>query len=130
MNIRETNELAHAINAKNAHMTQPAEAAADVIAAVILAALAIAALLHFLEPCKIEGALCAAAISTKSSPWPRLLRALKQWYLQRLLASVEAYTAYHQGTAILAPQLEKLAQQRADELRVQLIDLDLAGRTR
>ena len=130
MNISDTNDFARAINERNARLTRRANSAVDFIVALIIAALATAAMLHFLEPCQFEGALCSAIIGTRTNLWQRLTQAPRQWYLRTLLASAESDAAYHAETAHLAPQLEKLAHQRADELRVLLIDLDLASRGR
>jgi hypothetical protein len=131
MTPAESNDVARAINAGNARLTQRAEAAADFLAVMVIAALAVAALLHFLEPCRFEGALCAAFITpTCSSWWQRLLTAPRQWYLRVCLRAAESDVLYHRETAHLAPKLEKLAQQRVDELRVLLIDLDLSSRAR
>ena len=56
--MRLTKDDAQAVAALNARRVKRAEAAANVLVAVVLGVLGAIALLHFLAPCAVEGALC------------------------------------------------------------------------
>ena len=60
-------DLAAAINERNARTLRRADSALDVLLAVFLALLGAMALLHFLDPCGIDGAMC----SLMTLVWPR-----------------------------------------------------------
>lgn len=60
-------DLVDAINRRNAHTARRADAAIDVLVAVVLAVIGAMVLLHFAQPCSIEGALCGLMTLV----WPR-----------------------------------------------------------
>jgi hypothetical protein len=66
---------------------------------------------------------------TRIRPLLRLRMTVRAIYIRLLMRSCEQDIQWHQQTAELAPQLEALARQRLDELRVELIDCELCART-
>lgn len=66
---------------------------------------------------------------TRINPLLRLRMAVRAAYLRMLMRSCEQDIQWHQKSAELAPQLEALARQRLDELRVELIDCELCTRS-
>jgi len=88
MTPAQSHQLATAVNALNYSRGRRAEAAADFLVAIVIAALGIAALLHFALPCNPEGALCMAAVLHTRTPWPqRLLGSLHAAWLRHRIAS-------------------------------------------
>jgi hypothetical protein len=65
---------------------------------------------------------------TQIRPLMRLRMFFRAAYIRLLMRSCEQDIQWHQQTAELAPQLEALARQRLDELRVELIDCELCTR--
>ena len=107
-------DLAAAINERNARTTRRAESALDVLLAVFLAVLGAMALLHFLDPCSTDGALCmAAVIQTRPGLAQRLLQRLRGAYLRRRIASAKADIAAMQ-------QILEQARQELDYLPRQI----------
>jgi hypothetical protein len=123
MSPAEADACARAINAKNAKRTRRAESAVEFILALVLAVLGALALLHWLTPCDV-GHLCAggaALVPTRTESWPqRLVRAVRRWYLRRLISAAEFDADFHAESMHLAPQLRDIAEARAAELRAEL----------
>lgn len=124
--LEDSRTLADGINRINEARTRKPNRVADVLVATVIGCLLAAAALHFAMPC--EGASFCAAAALRTPWWHRLFMPLRAAYLRMLIRSCVADVEYHQQTAELAPQLEALARQRLDELRVQLIDCDLSTR--
>lgn len=66
---------------------------------------------------------------TRIGPLRRLRMTLRATYIRMLMRACEQDIRWHQETQALAPQLETMARQRLDELRVELIDCELCTRT-
>lgn len=66
---------------------------------------------------------------TRIGPLLRLRMAVRAAYIRMLMRACEQDIQWHQENALMAPQLEALARQRLDELRVELIDCELCTRT-
>lgn len=138
LNAKDADTLAQGVNEQNAARTRRAEAAVNVLLAVVLAVLGAVGLVHWASQCNVMldgAALCmAAVIPTRPGllqrAWRRVYMQARAAYLRTLLRACEQDISYHQETAELAPQLEALARLRADELRVQLVDCELATRAR
>jgi hypothetical protein len=124
----ESNDIAQQINAANARRARKTEAALHFVGALVLAILGALALVHWLTPCDV-GHLCAggaALVPTRTESWPqRLVRAVRRWYLRRLIVAAEFDADHHAETMHLAPQLRDIAEARAAELRAELEALKL-----
>ncbi len=127
--IEDSRVIADAINARNARTMRWWDSAGSIAVALLIAICGALALLAFGTPCA-EASLCmvAAARPTRPGLLRRLLMAAKLPYLRMLLRAAEQDAEWHAETARLAPQLEQLAKQRADELRIQIIDVELYNR--
>lgn len=111
------------VNENTRRAMRRADAAAGFVVALVVAIALALLLVHWLTPCE-PGHLCAmGAVMTRTPLHRRIWCALRAAYLRWLLRSVERDIEWHRAQAELSPLLADLAERRAGELRVQLIDV-------
>lgn len=111
-----------------------AQAAADLLSALFVVACAVwlgYLLVEYVTPC-VAGSLCAGAAITPARVglWLRIRMAFKALYLRRLIASAERDLEFLRHEQEIMPATVEAYRAYLDELRVDLIDCDLAVRTK
>jgi len=120
MTPRDANHFAQAINAMNAKRTRRADAAVDVLVALVLAILGALALLHYLTPCEAAQLCTLAAVPTRSG-WlatarRRLRAAVLRWKLRDLEWAIDRVEEDLADLPAICLQMRR----EANALRVQL----------
>ena len=125
-------------NTRNARTTRRAEAAAELLVALAIAAGLVWALLAWATPCA-DATLCLATAAIPARPWwlQRGLLRLRALYLRALIRWAQADLEFQARQERIAqreiehlPLLRQSTRQHIEELECQLIDCELAQRTR
>lgn len=125
MTVHESNELAQAINARNARRAHQADAALGFVVALVVGILGAAALVHYLTPCDAATLCAGAVIPTRPGLRLRAAQWLRTVYLRFRIRAALADVAGMQ-------QVVDQAQQELDYLPRQIdahkawIDLHMA----
>jgi hypothetical protein len=126
MNQLNTREVAQAINARNARVVRRAEAIANILVALAIAALGVWALLAYFTPCD-AGNLCMAVIfvPTRVGLLTRLRLKFRSWLLRWRLADVHANVLRVEDDLRDLPYLLEQLKRRRSELNASLAKCEL-----
>lgn len=125
ISIDDSHAAASGVNAANAVRARGPEAAADFIAAIVLAILGLAGLLHWFEPCA-DASLCAVG-ALRVSPraaWRRIVLEINRRMLQLRIRYAEEDVAWMAHEVQVMPLQLEVFRAALEVLRVQLIDID------
>lgn len=129
MTPAESNLLAQAVNLRNAHVTERAEALASVLLAIALGLLGAWALVLWATPCD-GAALCIAVVTpTRTSLWGRIVNAVRAARLRWHIAETEAILFQIEADLVELPHARECLLIARDAARLRLQDIELNSRT-